>query len=59
MVRENTRRKCGQTVVAEIECEKDEERGDDNEMEKEWRKVREERPMKTEEGREARLLELR
>ena len=32
MVREDTRRKCGQTVVAESECERDEERGDDDGM---------------------------
>ena len=56
MVREDTRRKCGQTVVAEIECERGEERGDDNGMEREWREVREERPAKMEEEREERLL---
>ena len=33
-----------------------EERGDDNGMEREWRSVREERPVKMEEGREERLL---
>ena len=59
LVREDTRRKCGQTVVVEIECERGEERGDDNGMEREWREVREERPVKMEEGREERLLELR
>ena len=32
MVREDTRRKCGQTVVDESECERGEERGDDNGM---------------------------
>ena len=31
--------------------------GDDNGMEREWREVREERPVKMEEGREERLLE--
>ena len=56
LVREDTRRKCGQTVVAERECERGEERGDDNGMESEWRVVREERPVKMEEGREERLL---
>ena len=56
LVREDTRRKCGQTVVVEIECERGEERGDDNGMEREWREVREERPVKVEEGREERLL---
>ena len=54
--REDTRRKCGQTVVFEIECEMGEERGDDNGMEREWRIVREERPVKMEEGREESLL---
>ena len=33
LVREDTRRKCGQTVVVESECERGEERGDDNGME--------------------------
>ena len=33
-----------------------EERGDDNGMEREWREVREERPVKMEEGREESLL---
>ena len=56
LVREDTRRKCGQTVLVEIECEMSEERGDDNGMEREWRSVREERPIKMEEGREERLL---
>ena len=56
LVREDTRRKCGQTVVVEIECERGEERWDDNGMEREWRPVREERPVKMEEGREERLL---
>ena len=55
-VREDTRRKCGQTVVVESECERGEERGDGNEMKREWREVREERPVKMEEGREERLL---
>ena len=44
LVREDTRRKCGQMVVVEPECERGEERGDDNGMEREWRVVREERP---------------
>ena len=35
LVREDTRRKCGQTVEVEIECERGEERGDDNGMERE------------------------
>ena len=56
LVREDTRRKCGQTVVVESECEKGEERGDDNGMEREWREVREVRPVKMEEGREESLL---
>ena len=56
LVREDTRRKCGQTVVVEIECERGEERGDDNGMEREWREVREERPVKMEEEREERTL---
>ena len=29
-VREDTRRKCGQTVAVEFERKRDEERGDDN-----------------------------
>ena len=33
-----------------------EEREDDNGMEREWREVREERPVKMEDGREERLL---
>ena len=53
LVREDTRRKCGQMVVVEIECERGEERGDDNGMEKERRLLR---PVKMEEGREERLL---
>ena len=59
LVREDTRRKCGQMVVVENECERGEERDDDNGMERELREVREERPLKMEEGREERLLELR
>ena len=59
LVREDTRRKCGQMVVVERECERGEERGDDNGMEREWRGEREERPVKTEEEREERLLESR
>ena len=41
------------------ECERGEERRDDNGMEREWRLVREERPVKMEEGRKERLFELR
>ena len=59
LVREDPRRKCGQTVVVESECERGEDRWDDNGMEREWREVREERPVKMEEEREERLLELR
>ena len=32
LVREDTRRKCGQTVSTEMECERGEERGDENGM---------------------------
>ena len=32
-IREDTRRKCFQMVIVEIECERGEERGDDNGME--------------------------
>ena len=56
LVREDTRRECGQTVAVEIECERGEERGDDNGMEREGREVREVRPVKMEEEREERLL---
>ena len=56
LVREDTRRKCGQTVALDIECEREEERGDDNGMEREESQFREERPVKMEEGREERLL---
>ena len=35
LVREDTRRKCGQMVVVESECERSEEREDQNEMERE------------------------
>ena len=59
LVTEDTRRKCGQTVVAESECERGEERGDDNGMEREWMEVREERPVNMEGGREERLLDSR
>ena len=59
LVREDTRRKCGQTVVVESECERSEERGDDNGMEREWSQKREERPAKMEEEGEERLLESR
>ena len=56
LVREDTRRKCGQTVVVERKCERGEERGDGNGMEGEQSQVREERPVKMEEGREEMLL---
>ena len=46
-------------VFVESKCERDEERGDDNGMERKWRVVREERPVKMEEGREEILLESR
>ena len=39
-------------VVVEIECERGEERGEDNGMGREWSSVREMRPAKMEEGRE-------
>ena len=42
-------------VVIEIECERVKKEG----MIMEWKLVREERPVKTEEGREERLLEPR
>ena len=32
LMREDTRRKCGQIVAVEIECERGEERGDDDGM---------------------------
>ena len=57
MVREDARRKCGEMVVVESECERGEGRGDVNGMEREWREVREERAVKMEEGREERLLD--
>ena len=53
LVREDARRKCGELVVVEKECERGEGRGDGNGMEREWREVRE---VKMEEGREERLL---
>ena len=56
LVREDTRRKCGQTIAPEMECERGKERGDDNGMEREWNQMREERPVKMEEGREERML---
>ena len=59
LVREDTRRKCGQMVVVWIEYERGEEREDDNGMGREWREAREERPVKMEEGREERMLEER
>ena len=59
LVREDTRRKCGQKVVVESQCGRGDERGDENGMEREWREVREERPVKMEEEREERLLESR
>ena len=33
LIREDTRRKCGQLVVTEIECERGDEKGNDNGME--------------------------
>ena len=57
LVREDTRRKCGQMVAVKKECERNEERRDDNEKEREWSEIREERPANMEEGREERLLE--
>ncbi len=59
LISEDTRRKCGQIVVVKRKCERGEERVDDNGMEREWREVREERPVKIEEEREEILLELR
>ena len=59
LVREDTRRKCYQTVVVEKECERGEKRGDDNGTKREWREEREVRPVKMEEEREERLLESR
>ena len=59
LAREDTRRKCGQMVVVESECERGEERGDDNGMEREWRSAREERPVNMEEEREERPLNSR
>ena len=43
-------------IVVKNECERGEERGDDDGMERERREVRDERPVKMEEGREERLL---
>ena len=40
MVREDARRKCGEFVAAERECERGEGRGDANGMEREWREER-------------------
>ena len=59
LMREDARRKCGEMVVAEKECERGEGRGEVNGMERKWRKVREVRKVKMEEGREERLLEKR
>ena len=59
LVREDSRRKCGEMVVVEIECKRGEGRRDVNGMEREWREVREVREVKMEEEREERLLELR
>ena len=56
LVREDARRKCGEMVAVESECERGEGRGDVNGMEGEWRSVREERAVKMEEGREERRL---
>ena len=46
-------------LLLRVNVKRVEERGDDDGMEREWREVREERPVKMEEGREERLLELR
>ena len=54
LVRENARRKCGEMVAFESECERGEERGNVNEREREWREVR---AVKMEEEREERMLE--
>ena len=43
-------------LLSRVSVKRDEERGDDNGMEREWREMREERPMKMEEGREKMLL---
>ena len=56
MMREDARRKCGEIVVVERQCERGEEREDVNGMEREWREEREERAVKMEEGREERRL---
>ena len=56
LVGEDTRRKCGQMVVVEIECERREEREDNNGVERKTRAKREERPVNVKEGREERLL---
>ena len=56
LVREDARRKCGELVVVERECERGEGRGDVNGIEREVREVREVRSVKMEEGREERLL---
>ena len=37
LVREDARRKCGEMVVVERECERGEGRGDVNGMKREWR----------------------
>ena len=57
LVREDARRKCGETVVGERECERSEGRGDVNGMERKRREVREVREVKMEEEREERRLE--
>ena len=57
LVREDARRKCGEMVVVESECEGGEGRGDVNGKGREWRYVREVREVKMEEEREERLLE--
>ena len=56
LVREDARRKFGEMIAAESECERGEGRGDVNGMEREWMAVREVRAVKMEEGREERLL---
>ena len=59
LVREDTRRKCGELVVVNKECEKIEEGGDGNGMKREWREEREVRPVKMEDGRKDNLLSSR
>ena len=57
--REEGRRKCGELVAVESECERGEGRGDVNGKEIDWRSVREVRGVKMEEEREEILLKER